>query len=114
MSWWKSKSSSSSSSMPPQQTNNDSSMLMMAMMAKMMGGMMESVNQQPQLPPMIQMPEVQKVQDIDWTEKQTQLASKAKADYAMEQRKRKGVMDTIHTSPLLDDEEPTVTQNLIS
>jgi hypothetical protein len=112
MSWWKGSGSSGSSTMPAPQ-NNDNSMLLMAMMAKMMGGMMESM-QQPQPPPSIQMPEVRKVEDIDWSEKQAQLASKAKADYMTEQRKRKGVMDTVHTSPLLDDEEPTVTQNLIS
>ena len=113
MGWWKSD-SGSSAPLPPQQ-EDDSSTMMMMMMAQMMGKMMEAGSmQQPQMPPQLQMPDVQTVENIDWTERTQQLAAKTKADYASQNARRKGHADTIHTSPLLDDEEVTTTQNLIS
>jgi hypothetical protein len=87
---------------------------MMALMAHLMqqqqaasqNQLMMSQNRPPES---LQMPTVQKTQDVDWTEKQAQLASKMKAEYSLAQNKRKTVTDTIHTSPLLDDEEPKTT-----
>lgn len=102
------KGSKSSAPAPMQQQQDDNMGMYQAMLMTMM---MNQANQQP--PPMIQMPEVQKTQRIDYTEKQDQLSQKAKADYMAEQNKRKRFVDMTHTSYLLDDEEPTTTQTVL-
>lgn len=105
---------------PPAETPQyDASAIAGAMegMMGMMGGMMESYSQQistmqeSMLSQMENMgtPEVVAPPPIDWTEKQQQLAAKVKADYSLDQTRRKGIADSIHTSPLLDDEDAETT-----
>ena len=107
--------------MPTQQPQDNSGEIMAAMM-----GMMEMMNassmsmmhqaqaQPPQLPPMPQVPEIARQPVVDWTDKQEQLAAKAKADYNVEQARRKGRSETILTSPLLDEDDATVTGSVLA
>lgn len=76
--------------------------MMMTMMQGMMG-MMSSMSM-PETPTIPDSPEVETEEPIDWTERNKQLAAKAKADYQDDERRKKGRNDTILTSPLLDEE----------
>ena len=105
---------------------------MMGMMQEMMGGVMEGMmgqmggmmeqatkQQETMMAQMsanmdMSMPEVYRNPIIDWTEQQDQLAQKSKADYHLEQLRRKGRGDTILTSPLLDDEDVDVTGSILT
>lgn len=78
----------------------------------MMQGYMSSLSQmiagqqaqQQQTP----MPSVVRAPDVDWGEKQKEIAQKMKADYTLDQARRKGRSDTILTSPLLDSDDSSV------
>lgn len=76
--------------------------VMMQMMQGMMG-MMGSM-QPPPMPQVPEAPEVEKEEEIDWTERNKQLAAKAKADWTEDEKRKKGRNDTILTSPLLDEQ----------
>lgn len=83
-------------------------------MAQMMMMSQMSAMQQPQMPEqpeMSDMPEIRKTEEIDWTDKQNKLAAKMKADYGAELASRKGRKDTIHTSPLEEEEDNVETTN---
>ena len=58
-----------------------------------------------------QVPVTEATTPVDWTEVQNKIASKSKADYALEQARKVGRSDTILTSPLLDDQEAETTSN---
>ena len=60
------------------------------------------------------LPEAVRDPIIDWTEQQEKLSNKARADYSLDQARRKGRQDTILTSPLLDDEEPNITGSVLA
>jgi hypothetical protein len=104
---------------PPAQDNS-------MMIAEMMMGMMESMasssaaqvealsNQMPQVPAMPTIPTVAKPLIIDWTEKQEQLAAKAKADYNVEQAQRKGAAQTVLSSPLGDEDDVFVSGSILA
>jgi BRCT domain type II-containing protein len=62
--------------------------------------------QQPMLMPM---PTASTTPQVDWKERQEQLAAKMKADYVSEESKRHGRRSTISTSFLADEEEPNTT-----
>jgi len=94
-------------------SETDSQMAMYAMMLSQMAANNQAQMQQTQMPS-IQMPVVQKADDVDWTEKTKQLKSKMSADYNLKQNRRKTVTDTIHTSPLLDDETAPTTKSVLS
>jgi len=80
-------------------------MMMMQFFASMMSGM---GGQEPPPPPQIpDAPEVIADEKIDFSERQTELANQARADYEDDQEDRKGRTDTILTSPLLDEELET-------
>jgi len=84
----------------------DNSMEMLGAMMQMMEGMnQQSATSTPTPPQMPQIPEVIRTPDVDWTEKLGQLTSKSKADYALDRARKVGRTDTIHTSPLLDEDE---------
>lgn len=54
-------------------------------------------------------------QEVDWTEKNAELANKMSANYDLEAARRKGVQDTILTSPILDEEdEPNLTGSVLT
>ena len=117
------KGSKGSSAPPPQQMPAaPDTEAMMAGMMKMFSGMMEGQmmamqNMQqnmPQMPDLPPMPPISSAPTIDWTEKQEQLAAKQKADYHLDQARRKGSQDTVLTSPLLDDEDPEVTGSILA
>ena len=84
-------------------------------MTEYMSSMQESMLlDMPDTPALLDMPTVERGPDIDWTEKQNQLASKARADFNLDAARRKGVTDTIHTSPLLDEEEANTSGSIIA
>ena len=93
--------------MPPPQ---DNSAEIMSMMAGMMG-MMQNMPQAPSLP---EMPTIQREPQVNWQERQDQLLAKSKADYNTEVDSKKGRSDTILTSPMLDEEDPSTTQSLLT
>lgn len=102
--------------MQPQDNSGETMAMMMGMMEAMSANSMAMMHQAqaPQLPPMPQIPEIAREPVIDWTEKQAQLAAKAKADYNIDQTRRKGRSDTILTSPLLDEDDATVTGSVLA
>ncbi len=67
----------------------------------------------PAAPEPLKLPEIQKPLEIDWTEQNDQLSAKARADFHNDQTSKKGRLDTVLTSPLLDDDEVDVTQSLL-
>jgi hypothetical protein len=90
--------------MMPAQDNSGMMMMMMQMMQQNMANQMSMMQQQMQPPEMPEMPEIDMPEPIDWKAKQEEIKNKMTADYETDNQKRHGVMDTIHTSPLLDDE----------
>ena len=95
--------------------------MMMGMMASMpdMGEYMDSMLEQqllemPEMPSLLDMPQASRDPEIDWGEKQDQLSMKQRADYNREEMLRKGRTDTIHTSPLLDEEYANVSGSIIA
>jgi len=62
---------------------------------------------------MPQLPEISKAADVDWAEKQQQLQKKMQAAFNLDEARRKGRMDTILSSPLLDDEDAKTTDSLL-
>lgn len=127
---------SSSAPAPMPQTPDYSGEItqMMGMMQEMMGGVMEGMagqmetmmsqasEQQRTMQESIlnmnmsmpEMPAAYRNPEIDWTEAQGQLSQKAKADYHLDQMRRKGRQDTVLTSPLLDDEDVDVTGSILT
>lgn len=94
--------------MPPMQDNT----VIIEQMMGMMGAMMQNM---PQPPAQLPVPEVHAAPKMDWRERQDQLQAKARADYTNDRSRAKGRQDTVLTSPLLDDEETTTTtKSLIS
>lgn len=104
-----------SSTPPPPDTVEPPDQNMDALIA-MMGQMLTLQAQQlaqppePPMPPIL--PPIDSGPDVDWTEQNRELAAKARADYNVEEARRKGTLDTILTSPLLDDEEAQTTSIL--
>jgi len=92
-------------SIPPAVSPADNSG--MEMMMQMMMGMMESNNSAPEQPVAPIIPEVTETEDIDWKAKHDELAAKMEAEYDAELEGAKGTEDTVHTSPLLDEEDTT-------
>lgn len=80
---------------------------MMAMFMTMQQNMMAAIPQQPVLP---ETPDLSVLDDVDWKEKQDELLAKASIDFNAEKEGKKGRVDTILTSPLLDDEDPETTK----
>lgn len=91
-------------------TDMNSTLAQMMMMSQQMSAAQQSMAAMPTQPEQTAMPEIVETKQIDWTEKQKQLASKMKADYGADKAARKGRLDTIHTSPLLDDDEAETTK----
>jgi hypothetical protein len=115
------KDSGSSSSDFYASQNDDSDMQDMAMLEAMMGmmsGMTEAMatmaTQVPEMPEPAPAPQLATTEPIDWAEKMSTLNAKTRADYANTVDNKKGRTDTIHTSPLLDEDETnTTSQTLI-
>ena len=109
---------------PPMMPMQDNSADMMAVMLEVMGGMgefmassMESTSNMManlQMPEMPATPLPARVGDIDWTEKQKNLAAKMKADYGVDQGRKKTRTGTVLTSPLLDEEDATTTGSVLA
>ena len=107
----------SAPTMPVQNNDGEMMQMMQAMMGSMMGSM-ESMNQMymsnmqpPELPPF---PSIPSMPDIDWADQNQKLNEKARADYKNERARKFGRLDTILTSPLLEDEEPELTKSLLT
>lgn len=85
-------------------------------MMQMNAMMTQQMMQQQNMAQLRSIPEVKKAPEVDWGEKQNQLASKAKATYGLDQARRVGRVDTIHTSPLLDDDDegPKTTESVLA
>lgn len=95
--------------------------MMMGMMAAMpdMGEYMDSMMEQqllemPEVPSLLDMPQASRNPEVDWTEKNDQLSAQQRADFNREEMLRKGRTDTIHTSPLLDEEDANVSGSIIA
>ena len=98
------KGSSAPAVQRPQQDDNMA--MYQAMLMAMMSSQQNAMNQPP---PPFPMPTIQETKKINFSEKIDQLNAKAKADYGADQAKRKRFSDMVHTSYLLDDEEPVTT-----
>jgi hypothetical protein len=85
--------------------DNSMEMMMMQMMMGMMGSNNASDTPEQPVAPII--PEVTETEDIDWKAKHDELAAKMEAEYDAELEGAKGTEDTVHTSPLLDEEDTT-------
>lgn len=99
--------------MPSQ--GEDNTWMLMELMSSM-SGMMESMmemSMMPKDPGMAPLPDLQATPEVDWSDKEKQLLNKVKADYSLDEMRRKGRQDTILTSPLLDEEDATTTQSIL-
>ena len=95
-------------SAPPTIQGADNSMAMMEMMMAMMGAMGGAEEPaMPHTPSVPETPEVAEVDDIDWQVKHDELAARMAINYGMDLDNQQGAEDTVHTSPLLDEEETT-------
>lgn len=112
----------------PQMPDYSGEMLgMVGMMSEMMGGMMEGMMGQmemmsqqaaaqqesmlAQMDATLQMPELpmpSRDPQINFSETERRLRNRAAADFNLDERRRKGIQDTVLTSPLLDEEEPNL------
>ena len=93
--------------MPTSSVTQDNTSLMESM-AQMMEGMSQMIANTPQLPVIPEPPSpVDTGGPIDWAVEQEKLAAKTRAEYTTQTAKDKGRVDTIHTSPLLDEPEVT-------
>lgn len=77
-----------------------------AMMTGMMGSMSQMISSMEQQTPI--MPTVYRAPEVDWSSQQEQLAAKMKADYNVDEARRRTRTDTILTSPLMDEEDANV------
>jgi len=100
---------------PTEQQQDESFQEMIAMMGHMMSQQNNIFAQQMsdsqfQMP---KVPEVQKTDSIDWKKENDRLKNMMSAEYNLDRARRKGRMDTIHTSPLLDEDEAETTRSLL-
>jgi len=105
----------SAPSPPPAATipsDNTDAKLQEQMMQAMM--MMSAGGGIPAAPAIPAMPAISKPLDIDWSEKTEQLSEKMKADYHLNQLRRHGMAQSVHTSPLVDEEEPDTTKSILT
>ena len=86
-------------------------MQMMALMSQQSMAGMSAAATPPSMPPMPAI-NTAAVEPIDWSESMAELAQKASIEYEAEQKRSHGRTDTIHTSPLLDEEEAQTTSVL--
>ncbi len=103
---------SKSTPVPPMPANTGMDTEMMMMMMQMMGSMQQP--QMPEMPEMPEAPEIERTPEVDWTEKQAQLAESMVTKFASQASRKHGRLDTIHTSPLLEDEEPNTTESILT
>jgi hypothetical protein len=54
------------------------------------------------------------VEDVDWTETQEELYSKAVGEFTTSQAGKVSRQSTVHTSPLLDEEEAETTSSVLT
>lgn len=73
--------------------------------------MMGSGPAAPSIPPT---PEIITEPEIDWSDQEEKLAAKMKADFHIEQLRRHGVPQTIHSSPLTDETDPDTTESILT
>lgn len=99
---------------PPPQVSTGSDSESMAMIMEMMQSGMFSMPGIPAMPQMPAMPEIERTPEIDWAEKQETLATSMSAKNATSNARKHGRTDTIHTSPLLDEEEPNTTESILT
>jgi len=96
----------------PEQDNSQNEMLL-AQMAGMMS-QMSQIQAQSAMPEIPAIPTVDTPAEIDWVEKQEKLASKMKAEEALDSARRKGRADTIHTSYLDDEEDTSIATSILA
>jgi len=82
-------------------------MQMMAAQSAVTAAMAAQPPPTPQLPPIYTSPE------IDWADKIEALNYKVAGEEAAEKARRKGLIDTIHSGLLLDEEEPETTNPVL-
>lgn len=93
-------------------TGSEQQMMMFMEMMKMMA-MQQQQQQGPEQPTVANAPAVKTTKPVDWSEKVQELSAKAAVDYENDQRNKHGRSDTIHTSPLLDEDDDVTTTGSI-
>ena len=88
--------------------------------AMMMAQMMQSMQQMagiaaiPAPQPMPALPDIYQSPEVDWSERQEQLAQQMRADFGIDAARRHGRGKTVLSSPLLDEESADVTQSVLA
>jgi len=111
MSGKSSQSDSSQYDIPAIETNTDDSEAVMALYAAQMGMMMsqqQSILSSALANSSTELPDAYTVDQTDWTERHESLKRRAASEYGTSIAARKGRLDTVLTSPMLDDEETNV------
>jgi len=113
--------SGSAPQMPPPDTGQqDEAMLQIAadLMSNMTGVQQTIMSQMSDIQTAqsesLGLPNIYSPPEINWAEKQDELALIAQGEMSAEGERRKGRMDTILTSPLLDEESAVTTGSLLS
>jgi len=94
---------------PQVQGGGGDDMAAMLMMMEMLSAQPQSAEAPgyiPPPPPTPKMPEIQKPTPRNWAEEYEKARAKARADYQASKHDSYGRADTVHTSPLLDEEDP--------
>lgn len=73
-----------------------------------------AANAQPQAPANPATPEVVREPVVNWAEKNAELLAKSRADYTVNQARKKGRSSTVLTSPLLDETAASTTDSLLA
>ena len=98
-----------SSSAPPSVSASDtsSSDSYLPMMLALLTQQQNQANNIPTSPDIPEMPTIATATNgpVDWTKKQEELKEKVKANFIADQKTKKGISSTVHTSPLVDDED---------
>lgn len=99
---------------PPIQSIPEPPQVDLAPIMAMMTQMMSMMSQQASAPPLPPTPTIFSEPSIDWRQKQEELRNKLNAQETLDNETRKNRVDTILTSPLLDEEEAVTTRSLIA
>ncbi len=101
-----SKGSDSAPAVTSDTSDNSDMLAMLSMMSSMSAG------SQPSSPTIEDAPAVVSADEVDWTQKSDELATKAKADYEEDAADRKGRVSTMHAAKT-DDEDPITSASLL-
>ena len=84
------------------------------MMAMMMANQVANAQLETPTINTLELPYQIEYEDVNWSEQSAALAAKSKADYELAQKRRKGNTATVHTSPLLDEEDVNIIPSILT